>query len=412
MVKKLFLNQEMEEKQEIEQFLKNETLFQGLDPTLLNEFVHSLKIVTLKAHRKLSENKRNIIDNNLVIVAEGLITATRGKKEEHTSPESKAYGNGDVVNIMSLLDLKLPIQINTVEEDSKLLIIDLESLEQNPKFSQIKSIIISNMTKYASERLSYTEQVLNNMNEVTMRTIQQRMEDTKIRLAFGTFVVRIIIILCLYTLSLRGLRSLEHMIGNTSYISVAIIVVTALAIYDTMLKTGISMVDFGLTTRNWKRATIECLLVTFPLLIYIGFLKYLFITFDARYSNLPLIEISTGFDRNFHVISWEQIIIMIVYVFFAPIQEFIIRGGLQGSLYWFLSGSKRMRNWTAIILSNLIFITFHSHVSLAFALATFVPGLVWGWLYSRHRTLIGVSISHILLGLFVIFFMGVNEIAG
>ncbi len=409
MIKKL---SESEEKHEIGKLLKKETLFQGLDHALLNEFIHYLKIVTLKAHRPISETKKKLIDDNLVIVAEGLIVATRGKEQELTPPETKAYGRGDVINIMSLLDLKFPVQISSVEEDSKLLIIDLDKLEQNPKFTQIKAIIVGNITKYASERLHYIERVLSNVNEVTMRTIQQRMEDSKVKLAFGTFVVRIIIILCLYTLSLRGLRLVEHMIGNTSIISVSIIIVTALAIYDTMLKTGLSMVEFGLTTRNWKRATIESLLVTIPLLLYIGFLKYLFISFDTNYSKLPLVEINTGFDRYFNVISWPQIIIMIFYVIFAPLQEFIIRGGLQGSLFWFLSGSEQSRNWTAIILSNLIFITFHAHVSLAFALATFVPGLVWGWLYSRHKTLIGVSISHIILGLLVIFFMGVNEIAG
>ena len=179
-----------------------------------------------------------------------------------------------------------------------------------------------------------------------------------------------------------------------------------------MLKTGLSLVDFGLTMRNWKRATIEGLLVTIPLLLYLGILKYAVIQFDPQYRHLSLIEINTGFDQNLHVISWPQIIIMIIYVIFAPLQEFIIRGGLQGSLYWFLSGSYQSRTWTAILLSNLMFITFHAHVSLLFALGTFVPGLVWGWLYSRHKTLIGVSISHTILGLLVIFFMGVNEIAG
>jgi len=28
----------------------------------------------------------------------------------------------------------------------------------------------------------------------------------------------------------------------------------------------------------------------------------------------------------------------------------------------------------------------------------FLPGLFWGWLYSRHNSLLGVSISHLLIG--------------
>jgi hypothetical protein len=213
-------------------------------------------------------------------------------------------------------------------------------------------------------------------------------------------------------LSLRGLRSLETLFGDSSIVTVSLIIVVALAIYDTMQKTGFSGVEFGLTTRNWRRSLIEGLVAVIPLFFYILWLKYIFISIDPQYKNLPLIEVNTGFDRAFHVISWKQVIVMIFYAIFAPLQEFIIRGGLQGSLYWFLTGSQTARTWTAILLSNLMFITFHSHISLAFAVAAFVPGLVWGWLYSRHKTLIGVSVSHLILGLLVIFSMGVNETAG
>jgi hypothetical protein len=34
-------------------------------------------------------------------------------------------------------------------------------------------------------------------------------------------------------------------------------------------------------------------------------------------------------------------------------------------------------------------------------LLVFVPGLFWGWLYLRHQTLVGVSVSHLLIGLWV-----------
>jgi membrane protease YdiL (CAAX protease family) len=37
-----------------------------------------------------------------------------------------------------------------------------------------------------------------------------------------------------------------------------------------------------------------------------------------------------------------------------------------------------------------------------------VPGLFWGWLYARRPNLIGPTISHIAVGAFVFFIMGVN----
>ena len=32
-------------------------------------------------------------------------------------------------------------------------------------------------------------------------------------------------------------------------------------------------------------------------------------------------------------------------------------------------------------------------------MVVFVTGLFWGWLYSRQHSLVGVSVSHLLLGL-------------
>jgi hypothetical protein len=41
--------------------------------------------------------------------------------------------------------------------------------------------------------------------------------------------------------------------------------------------------------------------------------------------------------------------------------------------------------------------------SFAFAAASFVAGLGWGWLSARQRSLVGVTVSHVLTGLFVLF---------
>jgi hypothetical protein len=38
-------------------------------------------------------------------------------------------------------------------------------------------------------------------------------------------------------------------------------------------------------------------------------------------------------------------------------------------------------------------------------LQSFFPGLLWGYLYHRHKTIIGVSISHILLGLYAVYIL-------
>jgi hypothetical protein len=43
-------------------------------------------------------------------------------------------------------------------------------------------------------------------------------------------------------------------------------------------------------------------------------------------------------------------------------------------------------------------------------LIVFVPGLFWGWLYARHDTLIGVSLSHLIIGWTAIFFLNLESL--
>jgi membrane protease YdiL (CAAX protease family) len=60
----------------------------------------------------------------------------------------------------------------------------------------------------------------------------------------------------------------------------------------------------------------------------------------------------------------------------------------------------------AVFISNLMFSMTHLHISTRFALLAFLPGLFWGWQYARHKNLIGISISHIVIGLSASIFIG------
>ncbi len=42
----------------------------------------------------------------------------------------------------------------------------------------------------------------------------------------------------------------------------------------------------------------------------------------------------------------------------------------------------------------------HLHFSPLVALAVFPLGLYWGWVFHRHQNLVGVSVSHTVVGLF------------
>lgn len=111
------------------------------------------------------------------------------------------------------------------------------------------------------------------------------------------------------------------------------------------------------------------------------------------------------------IFSWgAYFLFLFLYLLFCPLQEFIVRGCIQTSLQNMIDGRPNFIKWKAIFISNLLFTSAHSHLSLGFALSTFIPGLFWGWLFARQRALTGVCISHVLIGGWAAFVVGFQNI--
>jgi hypothetical protein len=119
--------------------------------------------------------------------------------------------------------------------------------------------------------------------------------------------------------------------------------------------------------------------------------------------NLPLIEYPNVMER---LGSSDVLPLFAIYVLASAVQELIVRGALQSSLQMFLTGRRRITK--AVVVSALLFSVTHLHMSFLFATLAFVPGLFWGWLFARRPNLIGPILSHVAVGAFVFFIMGVN----
>ena len=132
-------------------------------------------------------------------------------------------------------------------------------------------------------------------------------------------------------------------------------------------------------------------------LIVLG--KWVFIKFGAGTDNVPLFYM--GYSTQS---SLGLILTVVAYSTFSPIQEFIARGGIQSAFQELLIS--KHKNLIAVLIANIMFSMTHIHISTVIALVVFIPGLFWGWLYYRQKTLIGVCISHIIIGLFAIRVVG------
>jgi membrane protease YdiL (CAAX protease family) len=148
-------------------------------------------------------------------------------------------------------------------------------------------------------------------------------------------------------------------------------------------RSGMPLRDFGLTFKNTSRSLKESLIATVISISGILLVKYLLICFGVIQPQ-KIIDFSS---LNYF---------FIIYLGVAILQEFISRGVILSTIYS-VTSSKNPKFW-AIIISSILFGTSHLHISVGFALASIIGGLLWGYLYLRTNNLVGVSLSHFLIG--------------
>ncbi|MBI2173530.1 MAG: CPBP family intramembrane metalloprotease [Candidatus Aenigmarchaeota archaeon] len=104
---------------------------------------------------------------------------------------------------------------------------------------------------------------------------------------------------------------------------------------------------------------------------------------------LSVIGYSTSFKAFMPDYSWVAFYLLIS----VPVQEIFFRGFVQTRLYRF--GRAR-----AIIAASILYSMIHFNNPILVLLAL-VAGLVWGYSFSKYRTLSGPVFSHSVLGLYL-----------
>lgn len=338
------------------------------------------------------------------IIDEGeaeIVKETQNDQNERHEHVIATLGKEAVVGDMALVENKPRSANFRAKTTLKLSCFKLEAIRANPR---IQLILTSNMAKILSEKLRYT-------NNVTVKSMETNLNLALAKNALGLFMIALFWLLCLYTLSSRILQATALSARSTTPLSVAMIIVFAIGIVTAMNLTGLPYSRFGITLKDWPKKIVQAILYTLPLMLLFVGIKAYFIYMTPNPMGLGLFS---GFSMgmvNGHF-DWIYYLGMItLYSLFSPVQELLARSAMQSTFFYFLPGSELFRKWNAIILSNLIFATAHSHLSVSFSALTFIPGLFWGWLFHKQRSLIGVCVSHILLGVWVLFIIGRKGIA-
>lgn len=263
----------------------------------------------------------------------------------------------------------------------------------------IYTVIVQNIAKNLTERLRTT-------NEAVIGGLKKELALEKVRSAMGKFLVNTVLLLCIYLYALKAIMTFPFVSLSSTFISIPILILFAAPLILMMKFSGYPLSVYGFTLNNAWRATSEAVLFSLPFMLVAVIYKLILLHYHPAFHGGHLFDMTLDLAPGEHapLSLWGNILIVLAYLIFVPVQELMARGAMQSSFQIMLS-SKHKYLW-AIILSNLLFSVTHLHLSLSFAFIVFLPGLFWGWLYARHHTLVGVTVSHLILGAWTIFVVG------
>lgn len=240
-------------------------------------------------------------------------------------------------------------------------------------------------------------QRVRNTTSSTVRHLEDSLLEAQKRVEMGRFMSRVLIGTCIYMFALVLIEPLKQLVPDSTVISVAILLGFAAGLYLNIRTSMFPISAYGFTLFNWKAAIAEATLFSLPILALIVLLKWVFIQSSPQFAHHALFD----FYRHGGLDAATVLGVIGAYALFVPVQEMVARSGIQSSLMMFLRPRHRVA--MSIFMSTLLFSSTHLHTNFWFAVVVFPFGLFWGWLYSRHPTLIGVTFSHLLIGIWGIF---------
>lgn len=302
------------------------------------------------------------------------------------------FKSGDIIGEMNALDRSARSMSVRATAPSKILILSLAKIKESVSESAYTKIV-ENLAKELVRRIRKT-------THDQVKTFESQLEIANVRIRMGIFMCYSLIGLAVYFFSFSYFLHFTEISRSTTLTSVPVILFILSLVISFMVHAKLPLSFYGITLKNWQASLRDSLIYTPLVILAIGFLKWLLITFNSHFLNEPLFNLydKMGIYNGLGYPNNVAILMMLVYVIFIPIQEFLARGVWQGCLQHFLVG--RYSVLMSVIISNLMFAIPHAQVSLLFSIMTFVIGLFWGWLYTRQQTLLGPTISHIMISLF------------
>lgn len=303
---------------------------------------------------------------------------------------------GDVIGEISLIDRRPRSATVRAVETTQLIAVKFDELY---KRSKPETSLINMLKVNFAQSLSAN---IRKLNTRTVNKLKDQLRFSQKQVHMGHYVFNLMTLVCLYVLAMSIFNSVVSLEPATAYLSVPVVYLFGFGFYNLIRKSEFPMKNFGVTLEGWEYAIkdsfILTLLVMCPLVLVAKLIAVAVVPKMAGASTFYYAGILSALSQK------ERFILMLSFVCYAPVIEFMARGVAQTSFMVFISD--RSRKWQSIVLAAMFFSLTHAHISIALALATFGMSLFWGWLFTRHTTLVGVMLSHLILGGFALFIVG------
>jgi CRP-like cAMP-binding protein/membrane protease YdiL (CAAX protease family) len=343
----------------------------------------------------------------IFIIIEGVVSLC--KKAPHDANgsglpiEFETRGKFDIFGGMSALDGR-PLSVSAIAKTPvTLAAIDLSRHSADALQRSTRNVLIAELRRYMA---NYVRASL----DYRIDSLLKEAEFAHYRSAVGSIVIAALSLLSFYTLSLSVLPRFESYLEVNFALSPFIIMFFAAIFYPVIHWSGFPAAFFGIRFDNWRGAVLFSFGASLAFIAAGAFLKWMIIAGSPSLKDMTVFSwADVSVDGKEVMASPWYWFAVTLYMLLTPVQEFVARCGIQAPLYAFLQGSELKRRGLAIVVSNLVFSAAHTHIGLIFALATFIPGLFWGWIFARTNSLLAVSVSHLLIGGAGIFLFGIEE---
>ncbi len=373
-------------------FIKNLHIFRHLNEEELDLL---LNVMSEKIYKEGDYILREgDTDQTLLILRSGQAEILKDSPTSPTSPPLRIglIKPSDCFGEMSLFDQNPRSASVRALEESAVLIFDI--LKMGTLNGKIYSALGNKLSK-----------ALRKVNQDLVELLQSKIQEFNLRAQASNLFIVLILSTAFY---LTTKTLLSNLYGGfnaiiTSIFGFGTVLFQGLAALLLIKYSNYPLKYYGLTLQGFRKEAWEGILYSIPLLTLFTLIKWILIQSIPTFHANPLFE---PFPEKAQYLDFYLAFIFI-YLLLVPVQEFVVRGCFQGCLRNFFVNKHRV--FISILGSNLLFGAVHALNSLFFALGVFLVGMYWGYLYERQKSLVGVIVSHWLVGVWLFFILNASR---